>query len=117
MGITPIEMDKPDIKFKSKSDPLVAFLPDHLKNPANYEDIQKKILATLKTKCSHSDMLEMSKCQKCTDMMIRRRKLLKELGFKNPAQYMQWRKIHEKIKEKFPLVDWAKVGALSNLIK
>jgi hypothetical protein len=38
--------------------------------------------------------------------MLDRRKLLKKLGFKNPSQYMAWKKIHTEIKERFPLVDW-----------
>lgn len=97
---------------KYSEHPLLAILPDHLKNPANYQKIRKAILETLATKCSHSEMIEMASCPKCEKMMLVRRKFLKKLGFISPAQYLLWQKTHEKIVEKFPLVDWEKENAL-----
>ena len=81
-------------------------LPEYLKDPANFEDIQKKVFKTLEGTCTHTEIMEMAKCSKCTKKMLERRALLKALGFKNPAQYMAWRKTHAKIRELFPLVDW-----------
>ena len=106
-------MDKPKISFQSRVNPLVANLPKHLKNPANFEDIQRRIYKTLETKCSHSDLLEFSKCSSCTSMMLKRRKLMRELGFKNAGQYLEWRKIHEKIKATMPLVDWKRKSIIT----
>lgn len=99
-------MDKPDIKYKSKVNPLIADLPNHLKDPANFEDIQLKIFKSVATSCSHADLFEMAECQKCTDMMVKRRKLMKELGFKNARQYMAWRQTHQEIKKRYPLINW-----------
>jgi len=99
---------KPDIKLKPKTHPLIASLPDFLKDPKNFIPIQRKILKTLETKCSHSDVLEFAKCPVCTENMLKRRKILRDLGFKNPAQYFAWRRVHESIAQRFPLVDWDK---------
>lgn len=95
--------------------PALKGLPEHLKDPANFPDIQSKILATLQSSCGHSELLDFAKCEKCTANMLKRRKLLKQLGFKNPAQYMEWRKTHEEIQRRFPLVDWKKKAFIANL--
>lgn len=94
------------INLKSKINPLLDSLPEFLKDPANFEKIQKSILMTFISTCGHSEIMDWAKCDKCTKKMLERRKLLKKLGFKNPAQYMAWRKTHEKIKVMYPLVDW-----------
>jgi len=101
-----MDNSKPDIKFKPKLNPLVASLPEHLKNPANFEKYNQMILNTFISTCNHTDIHEWAMCEKCTNKMLDRRKLLKKLGFKNPAQYMAWKKIHEEIKTRMPLVDW-----------
>jgi len=99
-------MEKPKIAIRPRKNPLLANLPDYLKNPANFETVQKQILATILTTCGHSDILEHAACKKCTEKMLARRKLLKKLGFKNAQQYMAWRAVHEEIKRRMPLVDW-----------
>lgn len=104
-------MNKPNLNIKPRYNPLISSLPEYLKNPANYEEIRKKILESIMTNCSHSDIQEFAKCPKCTEKMLERRKLLKKLGFKNPAQYRAWQKTHEEIKKRFPLVDWKSLNA------
>lgn len=99
-------MSDSNIQYKPQVSLLLKDLPDFLKNPANYEDVQKKILNTILTSCNHSEMIDFAKCKKCTKKMLERRKLLKELGFKNAAQYMAWRRVHETIKKRFPLMDF-----------
>lgn len=96
----------PKLDIRPSISPLIASLPPHLKDPANFERIQKEVLNTFISTCGHSDVLEWSSCKKCTEKMINRRLLLRKLGFKNPGQYMIWRKIHEEIKTRMPLVDW-----------
>lgn len=91
-----------------KPNALVANLPEYLKDPANYEKIRRQIYETIVSNCGHADLGEMAVCKICSDKMLERRRLLKKLGFKNPAQYFAWQKTHEKIKETFPLVDWQK---------
>lgn len=103
-----------DIHIAPKNNPILDGLSEYVKNPANYTEIKKKLLDTLATKCTHSDLLAYSACKSCTNKMLERRRLLKKLGFKSAAQYMAWQKVHEKIQERFPLVDWKKVGAVVN---
>jgi len=93
---------KPDTFPKYVPDPLLASLPDHLKDPKNYEKIRRAVLDTLICPTTHSDVVKMAECPKCTENMLVRRKLLKELGFKSPAQYLAWQKVHETIKERVP---------------
>lgn len=91
--------DTPQIDIGSRVNPLVASLPPHLKDPANYEKIRKVILQALAGGCSHGDMMEWAGCFKCQRRFQTRREVLKSLGFRNPAQYLAWQKIHEKILE------------------
>ena len=97
---------KPNIEIKSKVSPLLESLPDYLKEPANYYKVQKAIVDSVQTTCNHGDVLEMAECKKCTDMMLKRRKLMRELGFKNAGQYLAWKKVHEEIKAQYPLMDF-----------
>ena len=97
-----------ELTIKQKENPIFNGMPKFLKDPANFDDIRKQIFATVQTTCSHASLLEYASCKKCTEKMLERRRLLKNLGFKNPAQYMEWQKVHLKIKETMPLVDWKK---------
>jgi|GEM_PF-2279767 len=99
------------LDIKSRQDPLTSGLSDYLKNPANYAEIQEIILKSFITSCSHGSPAEMAMCPKCTEKMLERRKTLKKLGFKNPKQYYAWKKTHEEIKKRFPLVDWKKINS------
>jgi len=101
-------MDKPKITFKPKTNPLLDSLPKRLKDPANYQDIKKQIWESVQTTCLHNEVWEMAQCPKCTEKMLERRRLLKKLGFKNPAQYREWDKVHTEIIRRYPLVDWHK---------
>lgn len=103
-------MNKKDLVLKPKSHPLLAELSDYLKDPGNYMEIKKKILDTLAVGHSHSELLGYASCVTCTANMEKRRKLLRDLGFKNPAQYRAWDKVHTEIAKKFPLVDWKQVN-------
>lgn len=99
-------------KLPNKIKPsLTAMLPPHLKDPANYERIQKIIIETLGGTCSHGEIMQWANCVKCQKRFKERKNVLKKLGFKNPAQYLEWKKIHMKIREKYPLVDWSKLNA------
>ena len=92
-----------DIIVKPKLHPLLASLPDHLKDPKNFEKVQKAILASFAGKHSHGEVVEWAKCAECQSRFQNRRHVLKSLGFKNAAQYQAWKKVHETIKERMPL--------------
>lgn len=89
-----------NIDFKPHIHPLVASLPDHLKDHANYDKVRRVILEALAGKCSHAEMMDWAGCTKCQQRFKERRWVLKSLGFKNPAQYMIWQKIHTEIKQR-----------------
>ena len=78
-----------------KANRVTANMPEHLKDPANYQKIMKALLETLSCGKGHSDPLKMMECAKCTENMRTRKELMDRLGFKSPAQFMAWRKIME----------------------
>ena len=98
-------MNEPDItKFpKYRPNPFLADLPTHLKDPKNYKKIMKAILDTLATKHSHADLFEWSQCKSCSQKMLERRLLLKNLGFRNPRQFLEWRKVMDVIQTRVKL--------------
>ena len=87
---------------KSKLHPLLDMLPLHLKEPKNYLRIKKEIYNTIATNCGHDSIAKMAECEKCSKNMMKRRMLLKKLGFKNPQQYQAWQKIMNFILEQYP---------------
>lgn len=98
-------MEEPNIisqQSKSKLHPLLEMLPDHLKDTRNYLKIKKEILNSVLSNCTHDSIAKMAECKFCSDKMMKRRMLLKRLGFKNPAQYQAWQKIHEEIIRLYP---------------
>ena len=92
--------DKPVIK--PTVHPIVASLPPHLKDPANYEKIQRLLIESLAGKCSHGEISEWAVCVDCQRRFAARSGVLKRLGFRNAKQYMAWKKIHETIKARVP---------------
>jgi hypothetical protein len=97
-----------DLDVKPRANPLLATLPAHLKDPANYEKIKRVIYDTFAGSCSsgHGDMVDWSGCKKCQKRFQERSFVMKRLGFQSPAQYMAWQKTHEFIKERVPLPNY-----------
>lgn len=93
---------------KSQMNPVLVGLPQYLKDPANYNKVQRVILETLAGRCSHGEVVEWAKCPKCQRRFAEKGLMLKKLGFSSSAQYLEWQKVHQEIKKKFPLVDWKK---------
>lgn len=94
---------KPDTFPKHAPNPLLAGLSDYLKDPANYESVQRQLLEALASPHSHSDILEWGKCAECGPKIKAHRETMKKLGFKSSAQYMAWKRVHETIKGRIPL--------------
>lgn len=92
-----------DIQKTTQVHPLIAILPAYLKDPANYEKIQKVIFESFAGKHSHEEVIDWASCADCQKRFANRSFVLKKLGFKNPAQYMIWKKIHEHIKARVKL--------------
>jgi len=94
---------KPDTFPKYTGNPLTKDLPDHLKDHANYDKIQRALLDAGATKHSHADMEAWSGCSECQQAQWNRKEMMKELGFTSGKQYMAWQRIHEEIKSRVPL--------------
>lgn len=88
---------------KHKPHPLVASMPLHLKDHANYQKVQKAIIQAGATKHSHGEMVDWAGCKVCQQKQADRLMMMKKLGFKNAAQYMAWKQIHEEIIKRMPL--------------
>jgi len=93
--MTPEELPKMDPKNLQKytPDPDLFGLPAQLKDPANYEYIQKTLIHALRSTCDHSDVGEWEKCFKCQQKVIDHKNTMIRLGFKSPLQYRKWKKI------------------------
>lgn len=102
-----------DIKRYIKQD-ILAGLPEFTKHPKNYEKIQRALLETLTCGKLHSDPAQALHCIKCSENMATRRQLMKKFGFKSPAQYMQWRRVHEEVKRRVPLDMYNRIVADKN---
>lgn len=94
------KLDKPLPRYKPN--PLVANLPAHLKDPANFEKIKRVIAESMQgCKKTHEGIGEMATCPTCSEKMKERRLVLKRLGFQNPAQLRKWYEIHNTIQNQF----------------
>lgn len=106
--------NKPEIKQDTfpRYRPRLSDFPDYLKDPANYEKIQRALLDTLASSHSHSEVLEWYSCKKCAKKLDEHTLLMKTLGFKTSGHYYAWKKIMHEIHKKYPNVDWTYVDKL-----
>lgn len=86
--------------LKYKLHPLLASLPEWLKDPQNCDRVQRVILESLASKHSHGEIVEWASCVQCQKRFAERGFVLKKLGFSSPQQYMAWKKVHEQIKKR-----------------
>jgi len=89
----------------AKPNPIFERLPDELKDPKNFEKIERKIAKTMISDHKHSTIKQFIKCKRCEVKRQKRAKVIKELGFTSPEQYQNWKKVLHKIinKENFQL--------------
>lgn len=88
---------------KYNGNPIFDGMPAYLKDPKNYEKIQKTLLDEIASGHSHSEIIGWYNCVDCQKKVQKRHAMMKKLGFKSPQQYLEWRKVHEKIRELMPL--------------
>ena len=95
-------MSEPEIK--PKLNPLLANLPEYLKDPKNFKKVEMTIYDSLKGSCSsHNDIAEWAGCAKCQMIFLNKAEVLKKLGFSSVPQYMAWKQIHQEIIKRVPL--------------
>jgi hypothetical protein len=98
------EEQKPDVsEFKSAKVHVLDGLPEYLKDPKNYEKIQRDLLDTLASSHSHGEMIEWASCYHCQIKFAQHAEAVRLLGFRSPAQYFAWKKVHAQIKRRVPL--------------
>lgn len=68
-------------------------LPNYLKDPANYEKIQKAIINAGATRHSHSEVADWAGCFHCQQKEWDRKEMMLGLGFTSGRQYMVWKKV------------------------
>lgn len=88
--LTPDEAAKLPRRMK---EPITKSLPAYLKDPANYEKIQRALLDTLASGHSHAEILDWHKCRGCQRRVQNHKMMMEHLGFQSPAQYYSWRRI------------------------
>lgn len=78
--------------------PITLALPKYLKDPANYDKINKFIIQSLASKHSHGEIVDWAKCAACQRRFAERSGVLKKLGFPSIRHYMAWKRIHEQMR-------------------
>lgn len=76
---------------KLKLDPIFKDLPERLKDPKNFKRTEMRLRVVLKTDHKHKTIKAYMNCEECKANLEERRKLMKEIGFKNLEQYNRWR--------------------------
>lgn len=87
------KLDLKQVPKKLKPDPLFKDLPKELKDPKNFEVIEKRLIKILKTPHKHKTAKEYVACPLCNAKRLERQAKMREEGFSSIIQYMQWKKI------------------------
>ena len=109
-------MKKKDIKpetfakvDKATLHPMLATLPEFLKDPKNYRRVQMEILDAGASKHSHGEVVDWAGCAHCQSKQRDRLEMMRKLGFQSAAQYKAWQLTHEEIKKRMPLDKYNKM--------
>jgi len=78
---------------KAKENPVFEGLPDEVKDPKNFKEIEKKLANTMVSDHKHATIKAFIKCKRCQIKVKKKADMIKELGFKDFAQYQDWKKI------------------------
>ena len=88
-------MEKLDLSTigKMKTSPLLKGLAGELKDPKCFKAIERQLEDCVKVSHKHKNATDWAKCSQCQLNFVKRRQLMKKLGFKSGIQYLQWKKI------------------------
>lgn len=87
------KLDISTVPETSKPHTILDGLPDSLKDPARFKDVEKQLMLVSLTSHKHKTASSYVKCEECQVKYKERKQLMKDLGFKNTGQYMEWKKI------------------------
>jgi hypothetical protein len=95
-----MKLDLSTVPKDIKPNPIFDGLPESLKDPKCFDDIESQLKLLLISDHKHSTVKSYVKCKRCKDKFEKRQTLMKELGFKDVKQYAEWRRIMSIIKQK-----------------
>lgn len=94
------KLDLKTVRKNLKPNPIFKGMSEYLKDPANFEKVEKKLIEILKSDHTHKTASSYVKCKECNLKRIERQNKMKQEGFKNIKQYLEWKKIHTIIRDK-----------------
>lgn len=86
--------------------PLIANMPKHLKDHANWKKINKAILNAGASSHSHSEIVDWGGCYHCQRKQWERKEMMRLLGFESGVQYLVWQKVHSEIERTLHPENW-----------
>lgn len=103
-------MDKFTLKQigKAKVNPIFKGLQDNLKDPKNFKKIEKKLANVMMSDHKHKQISTFIKCKRCQAKLEKKRRAIRELGFKDFEQYQNWKRVMLHIINKRELVLYEK---------
>ncbi len=78
---------------QAKSDVALEGIPDSVKNPKTFEEIEKKLEEVMHSDHKHKKVVKFVQCKRCQKKLEKRRQVLKDYGFKGYEQYIKYRRI------------------------
>jgi len=93
---------------KAKENHVFDGLSDDLKDPKNFEGIEKKIANTMVSDHKHKVVSTFIKCKRCQTKVAKKSEMIRELGFKDMNQYQNWRKVMNIVINKGELILYEK---------
>lgn len=88
---------------KLPKNPVFKGMPEHLKNPDCYKEIESAFRMAMFSDHSHKTMKQFMGCKRCQAKVQKKRALIKEYGFVSFEQYLEWRKIMDIIVNQRPI--------------
>lgn len=89
-----------EINKEHKPNPIFDGMPESLKDPACFEDIEKRLRSLLISDHKHKTIKAYIACKRCQTKLNKKREVMKEIGFKDVKQYSEWRRIMSIISQK-----------------
>src|SRR3990167_7862683 len=87
------EAPNPALFPKYTPNPIFNGLPVYLKDPKNYEKIQRALLDTLAGTHSHGEIETWANCLHCQIKLKNHGEMMRKLGFKSGKQYYAWKRV------------------------
>jgi hypothetical protein len=88
---------------KLPQNPIFKGMPEELKNPDRYKEVEQALRLVMFSDHSHKTMKQFMGCKRCQVKTQKKRELIKEYGFVTFEQYLEWRKVMDIIVNQKPI--------------